>query len=68
MATDQLDDPLFADDAVFPEETPADVARNHAEYLYGDKTWFILTLVPHSCLFHFGGKNGRVIKTYNSKS
>ena len=32
------DDPLFADDEVFLEETPVDLARNHDDYLYGDKT------------------------------
>ncbi len=29
-------DPFFADDAVFAGETPADMAADHDDYLYGD--------------------------------
>ena len=35
---ESADDPLFTDDAVFHGETPADLAQNHDEYLYGDET------------------------------
>ena len=30
-------DPLFADDAVFRGQTPADLAESHDDYLYGDR-------------------------------
>jgi predicted DNA-binding protein len=30
------DDPLFADNAVYRDEGPADSASNHDDYLYGD--------------------------------
>lgn len=29
-------DPLFADDAVYDGEAPADLSANHDEYLYGE--------------------------------
>ena len=29
------DDPLFADNEIFQGSTPADIAANHDEYLYG---------------------------------
>jgi hypothetical protein len=29
------DDPLFADNAVYRDEGPADLASNHDDYLYG---------------------------------
>jgi hypothetical protein len=32
------DDTLFTDDAVSLEETPVDLAQNHDDYLYGDKS------------------------------
>jgi hypothetical protein len=32
------DDALFADDAVFDGKVPNDVAKNHDEYLYGDRS------------------------------
>lgn len=31
-----IEDPLFSDDAVFQGKTPADLAQNHDDYLYGD--------------------------------
>ena len=31
-------DPLFADDAVYPDKTPEDLSANHDRYLYGDET------------------------------
>ncbi len=31
-------DPLFADDAVFDGDAPADLAVNHDEYLYGENS------------------------------
>lgn len=31
-----MDDPLFADDAVFHDQGPDDLALNHDRYLYGD--------------------------------
>jgi predicted DNA-binding protein len=31
-------DALFADDAVFEGKVPNDVAKNHDEYLYGDRS------------------------------
>jgi len=30
------EDPLFADDAVFPGIVPRDIAQNHDRYLYGE--------------------------------
>ena len=30
------DDPFFSDTVVFEAKTPADLAKNHDEYLYGD--------------------------------
>ena len=33
-----VDDPFFADDAVFQGETPSDLGKNHDRYLYGDVT------------------------------
>ena len=37
--TDNLidDDPFFSDTVVFEAKTPADLAKNHDEYLYGDE-------------------------------
>lgn len=32
------DDPFFTDRVVFNGETPSDLARNHDEYLYGDRS------------------------------
>ena len=32
------EDPLFADDAVFRGDSPADLAKNHDSYLYGDRS------------------------------
>jgi len=31
------EDSLFADDAVFRGDSPADLAKNHDSYLYGDR-------------------------------
>ena len=31
------EDPLFADDAVYGGKAPKDLARNHDQYLYGEK-------------------------------
>lgn len=31
-----INDPLFADDAVFHDQGPGDLAKNHDQYLYGD--------------------------------
>jgi len=33
-----VDDPFFTDRVVFNGETPSDLARNHDEYLYGDRS------------------------------
>ncbi|MCK4604954.1 MAG: hypothetical protein KAU41_09750 [Deltaproteobacteria bacterium] len=33
---DSVDDPLFADDAVYHGKTPADLAKNHDNYIYGE--------------------------------
>jgi len=29
-------DPLFADDAIFPDDTPSDLSLHHDRYLYDD--------------------------------
>jgi hypothetical protein len=34
----RAEDPLFANLAVFRGDAPADLAQNHDEYLYGDKS------------------------------
>ena len=31
-------DPFFTDDAVYQKETPPDLAENHDDYLYGDRS------------------------------
>ncbi len=31
---ENMDDPLFCDNAVFSGETPKDMAKNHDDYLY----------------------------------
>lgn len=35
---DKSPDSLFADDAVYGDATASDVAKNHDDYLYGDKS------------------------------
>jgi hypothetical protein len=37
LIRERVNDPFFADMAVFHDDGPTDMAENHDEYLYGEK-------------------------------